>query len=111
MATISKKSLDRPDEIQTPEKLKSESVTMDGVKIQRVTIEPGWRWSKHLKPVVGGESCQVDHLIYMLFGKLHVKMNDGKELDYGPGDVGIIPPGHDGWNSGNEPLVWLEIPH
>jgi hypothetical protein len=36
-------------------------------------------------------------------------MNDGKELEYGPGDVGVIPPGHDGWNAGNEPLVWLEF--
>jgi mannose-6-phosphate isomerase-like protein (cupin superfamily) len=111
MATISKKSFDQPDEIQAHEKLKSETITMDGLKIQRVTTEPGWRWSKHLKQVGGGDSCQIDHLIYILSGNLHVIMNDGKELEYGAGDMGVIPPGHDGWNTGNEPLVWLEIPH
>ena len=36
-------------------------------------------------------------------------MDDGKEEVFGPGDVGSIPPGHDGWTIGNEPVVWLEI--
>jgi hypothetical protein len=33
----------------------------------------------------------------------------GKEEAFGPGDVGSIPPGHDGWTVGNQPVVWLEI--
>lgn len=111
MATIVKKSLNRPEETQTPEKLKVEIVTIDGIKIQRITAQPGWQWSKHLKPVVGGESCQKHHLIYVLSGKMHAKMNDGNEEEFGPGEVGVIPPGHDGWNAGDEPVVWLEIPH
>ena len=57
-----------------------------------------------MKPVVGGESCQKHHLIYVLSGKLRSKMIDGKEEEFGPGDVGVIPPGHDGWNAGNEPV-------
>ena len=64
-----------------------------------------------LKPVVGGESCPKHHLVYVLSGKLHVRMDDGKEEEFGPGEVGVIPPGHDGWNAGDEPVVWLEIPH
>lgn len=111
MANIEKKSLNRPDVTQTPEKQRVEIVTIDGIKIQRITAEPGWRWSIHVKPVVGGESCQKHHLIYVLSGKLRSKMIDGKEEEFGPGDVGVIPPGHDGWNAGNEPVVWLEIPH
>jgi quercetin dioxygenase-like cupin family protein len=111
MATIVKKSLNQPEETQTPKKVKVEIVTIDGIKIQRITAEPGWHWSKHSKPVVGGESCQKHHLIYVLSGKMHAKMNDGKEEEFGPGDVGVIPPGHDGWNAGDEPVVWLEIPH
>ena len=111
MATIEKKSLNRPDETQTPEKMKVEIVTIDGIKIQRITAEPGWRWSKHLKPIVGTESCQKHHLVYVLSGRMRAKMDDGKEEEFGPGDVGVIPPGHDGWNSGSEPVVSLEIPH
>src|SRR6266498_2787870 len=109
MTTIVKKSLDKPEETQTPEKITVETVTIDGTKIQRVTADPGWQWSKHLKPVVGGESCQKHHLLYILSGKMYAKMNDGQEVEFGPGDVAVIPPGHDGWNAGDEPVVWLEI--
>ncbi len=108
---MEKKSLNQPDETQTPEKLKVEIVTVGGRKVQRITAAPGWRWSKHLKPVVGGESCQKDHLVYVISGRLGSRMNDGTEQEFGPSDVGAVPPGHDGWNAGNEPVVWLEIPH
>lgn len=111
MATIVKKSLNEPDETQTPEKQTVQIVTVDGVKIKRITAAPGWQWSKHVKPVIGGESCQMHHLLYVLSGKLHVKMDGGQEEEFGPGEVAMIPPGHDGWNAGEEPLIWLEIPH
>jgi hypothetical protein len=109
MATIVKKSLNKAEEIQTLEKFKVESVTIEGKKFRRITAEPGWQWSKHLKPVVGGDSCQKYHLFYMLSGKMHAKMNDGKEEEFSSGEVGLITPGHDGWIVGNEPAVWLEI--
>lgn len=108
---LTKKSLNQPEKIQTPEKLKDEIVTVNGIVVQRVTVEPGWQWSKHLKPVVGGDSCQVNHLLYILSGKLKVRTDDGQEEEYVAGDVGLIPPGHDGWTVGDEPVVWLEIPH
>jgi hypothetical protein len=38
-------------------------------------------------------------------------MDDGQELDFAAGDIAHIPPGHDGWGVGDEPTVWLEIPH
>ncbi len=40
MSTIIIKSLDRPEETLTPEGMKIEIVTIDGLKIQRVTAEP-----------------------------------------------------------------------
>lgn len=111
MKSIERKNLNQPEETQTPEKAKIEIVNIGGLKIQRITVEPGWQWSKHLKPVVGTESCEKDHLMYIISGKGHARMNDGKESDFGPGDVVAIPPGHDGWNTGTEPVVWIEIPH
>ncbi len=42
MAAVEKKSLNQPEETQTPEKAKVETVNVKGVKIQRVTVEPGW---------------------------------------------------------------------
>ena len=35
-------------------------------------------------------------------------MSNGDELELGPGDVGIIPPGHDGWVVGDEPVISIE---
>jgi quercetin dioxygenase-like cupin family protein len=111
MPTMEKKSLNQPEETNRPEKLKMEAITLRGIRIRRVTCEPGWQWSKHLKPVFLTESCQKDHLLYVISGTLGVRMDDGKEEVFGPGDAGSIPPGHDGWTIGNTPVVWLEIPH
>jgi ethanolamine utilization protein EutQ (cupin superfamily) len=111
MATIVKKSLNQPEKTQNIGKVKVESVSMGSLNYARDTAAPGWQWSKDVKPVAKTESCQVDHVIYMISGRLHVRMDDGKEVEFNPGDMGVIPPGHDGWTVGNKPAVWLEIPH
>jgi len=112
MATINKKSLDSPDETMKPtDNVKAEVVKMGELTFQRVTVQPGWRWSKDLKPVVKTDSCQKDHLMYIISGKVSAQMNDGKVEEFSAGDVASVPPGHDGWNDGEEPAVWLEIPH
>jgi hypothetical protein len=36
-------------------------------------------------------------------------MDDGTELEIGPGDLAAIPPGHDGSVIGNEPCVALDF--
>jgi quercetin dioxygenase-like cupin family protein len=111
MPTVEKKSLNQPEETFKPEKMRMEGITMRDLPIRRITTEPGWQWSRHVKPIQKTESCQKDHLLYMISGRVHVRMNDGKEEEFGPGDVGSIPPGHDGWTVGDKPAVWIEIPH
>ncbi|MCY1041366.1 cupin domain-containing protein [Corallococcus sp. bb12-1] len=71
--------------------------------IGRGVFEPGWQWSKDVKPLAGTEFCEVIHTTCILSGQLHVKMRDGQEFDLGPGDVAFIPPGHDAWVVGKEP--------
>jgi hypothetical protein len=39
---------------------------------------------------------------------MHVVMKDGSAHEFGPGDVGLIPPGHDAWVVGNEPAVVID---
>ncbi|MCP3097966.1 cupin domain-containing protein [Myxococcus sp. K15C18031901] len=73
------------------------------ITVGRGIFEPGWRWSKDVKPMAGTESCEVVHTLYIVSGKLHIQMRDGQEFDLGPGDVAFIPPGHDAWVVGNEP--------
>ena len=111
MPSIEKKSLNQPEEVNKPEKLKMEAVTIRGLTIRRVTTEPGWQWSKHLQSIHKTKSCQKDHILYVISGRLGVRMDNGEEAEFGPGDVGSIPPGHDGWTIGNQPAVWLEISH
>lgn len=112
MTNIEKKTFQTPDETSHPAK----NVTMETLKIGdlaiiKVTVAPGWVWSKHLKPVQKTDSCQKHHLLYMISGRIGAKMNDGTDLEFGPGEVGNIPPGHDGWTIGDEDAVWLELPH
>jgi quercetin dioxygenase-like cupin family protein len=113
MSKISKKNFDMPDESANPaEKVKADTITAGGLKIQRVTVEPGWRWSLHNKPILKTENCEKHHVLYVVSGKLGSQMaSGGKAETFGPGDVADIPPGHDGWAIGDEPLVWLELPH
>jgi len=110
MATIEKKSLNQPEHTQQIGRVKVEGITISALNIQRDTAEPGWQWSKDVKPIAKTASCQVNHLIYMISGRLHVRMDDGKEEEFIPGDMAVIPPGHDGWTVGDKPAVWLEFP-
>jgi quercetin dioxygenase-like cupin family protein len=111
MAIIERKSLNQPEETNKPEKLKMEAITIRGLTIRRITAEPGWQWSKHLRHIQKTESCQKDHILFIISGRLRVRMDDGKEEEFGPGDVGSIPPGHDGWTVGDKRVVWIEILH
>jgi hypothetical protein len=62
-----------------------------------------------VKPVVGGESCQRRHVRIFLAGRQRIRMDDGTEMEFGPGDVAVIDPGHDGWVVGDEPNLLLEL--
>ena len=109
MASIERKALDQPDETRPIDKGTVEIVKLDAGTVMRTTFEPGWRWSECVKPVVGGDSCQVDHFGYCISGQMHVQMNDGEEMDIGAGDALRIPPGHDAWVVGEEPYVGVDF--
>lgn len=107
-----KKNFNLPDITQKPsKKITVDVIQLGANKFQRVTAQPGWRWTIDLKPFFKTDSCQVDHLLYVLSGQMIVRMDNGEELQYEPGDIASIPSGHDGWGIGDEPTVWLEIPH
>ena len=109
MAGIEMGSFDSPDETRTPDKTKVDVVKLGGTTAARITMEPGWRWSECIKPVVGTDSCQARHVGTGLTGKLHVVHEDGNEVDVSPGAAYIIEPGHDAWVVGDEPFVGFEF--
>lgn len=109
MPGVEARDFSSPDETRTPDKTTVELVNVAGGQIGRYTFQPGWRWSECIKPVVRTESCQVEHIGYGISGALHIKHDDGTELDIGPGSVYRIAPGHDAWNVGHEPAVFVEF--
>jgi quercetin dioxygenase-like cupin family protein len=106
---MEKKNLGRPEENRTFDKGQLELVTLGGVTFGRLTLEPGWSWSSCVKPIAHTESCEASHLSYTVSGRLRVRMDDGSEEEFGPGDVALIPPGHDAWVVGNEPVIEIDI--
>ncbi len=104
---LRRKRFDRPDEIRRVEKAHIELVELGELTIGRAIFEPGWRWSEHVKPIVGTESCQVHHLGYVVSGHLHIEMTDGASMDVMGGDAFEIPAGHDAWVIGDEP--WISV--
>ena len=109
MATLEAKNLGSPDETRQIPKGKIELVQLGGVTVARAVFEPGWKWSECVKPIAKTESCQAGHTTYVLSGRMHVQMDDGTTRVIGPGDVAVIPPGHDAWIVGNEPCVALDF--
>jgi hypothetical protein len=107
--TIKSKSLSSPDETRTFENGKMGIVNIDEVTAGRVTLEPGWQWSKSVKPIAGTDSCQVQHTGYVVSGRMHLVMDDGSEQDIGPGEAYVIRPGHDAWIIGDETFVGVDF--
>ena len=109
MGSLEKKSFDSPDETRTPDKTTVELINLGGTTVGRYTFQPGWRWSECIKPVAKTDSCQVDHVGYVVQGRLHIAHDDGTEAEAGPGDVYHVPPGHDAWVEGDEAFIAVEF--
>ena len=110
MATqTQRKSLDNPDETRHFVQGKLQTATLGDFKVARAVLEPGWKWSEHVKPIAETESCQVHHTGYVVSGQMKVVMDDRSEMDLGPGDAYVIEPGHDAWIVGNEPFVGVDV--
>jgi quercetin dioxygenase-like cupin family protein len=84
-------------------------LAMSDMTVNRMTFQPGWRWTTHAAPVMGSPTCQTFHHGFVTSGRITVRMNDGAEEEFGAGDVWIVPPGHDAWVVGDEPVVVLEF--
>ncbi len=110
MSGLVRKSLDSPEETRPFEAGtgKLELVNLDAGGVGRATFEPGWRWSLHVKPIAKTDSCQAAHMGYVISGRMKIVMDDGEEMEFGPSDFMICPPGHDAWIVGEEPCVVID---
>ena len=110
MPGLVRKSLDAPEETRPFEEGTGQLqlVNLEGGAVGRGTFLPGWRWSKHVKPIAKTDSCQAPHMGYFVSGRMKVVMDNGEEMEYGPGDFAIMAPGHDAWVIGDEPCVLVD---
>ena len=103
------KKFSKPDEVREFPKGRLEIIKIGGATIGRATFQPGWRWSTSLQPLAKTKSCEAAHFQYHVSGVLRVRMDDGSEFDCRPGDVSLLPSGHDGWVVGDEPVVVVDF--
>ena len=108
MAEAHAKNLEEPDQTIELPLFTAKIVEVGDFTVGYVVYQPGWRWSTHVRPSVGGEWCQARHVGVVLSGRVAVLLQDGTTLRFGPNDVFDIPPGHDAWVVGDEPFVQLE---
>jgi class 3 adenylate cyclase len=101
------KNFASPDDLLRLPKLTVQLLELGDVTLSKLISEPGWRWSEHIRPSVGGEWCQVRHMGFVLSGRLGTLYPDGTEIVYGPDDAFEIAPGHDGYVVGDEPCVQI----
>ena len=109
MAGVEARDFNSPDETRTPDKTAVDVIRFGGTTAARLRLEPGWRWSDCIKPVVGGERCQAHHVGLLQSGTMHVVHDDGTEQEIRAGQAYVIEPGHDAWVVGDEPVVGFEF--
>jgi hypothetical protein len=108
--SIEVKTFDKPDETREFEgKGWADFCTVGGKTVARGHFEPGWSWAGNVKPIVGGDMCQVSHMGYVLEGRMRVIMADGSEQELVPGEVVAIHPGHNAEVVGNETCVFVDF--
>ena len=103
------KSFATPDETREFPNGRAEILQIGGGEVGRMVFEPGWRWSNDVRPIAGTDSCEAPHFQYHVSGRIGVRMDDGTELEIGPGEVSSLPSGHDAWVIGDEPVVVVDF--
>jgi hypothetical protein len=101
-------SFQAPDETREFPHGRAEILKVGGGEVGRLVFQPGWRWSKDVKPIAGTASCEAPHFQYHVSGRLAIRMDDGTQFVAGPGDITALPSGHDAWVVGEEPVVTVD---
>jgi hypothetical protein len=109
MAGAVRKRFDDPDDVREIPNGVTAGVELATSKVAKIALQPGWRWSESIKPIVQTTSCQMHHLGYALGGVLHVAPSEGDEIEITAGDAYEILPGHDAWVTGAEAFEGLEF--
>ena len=86
-----------------------DTISAASARIQRVVYPPGYRWSTHVKPVVGTELCEHAHIGFLARGRMEGEYGDGCSFSFAAPASLVVEPGHDAWVVGDEPAVFIGI--
>jgi hypothetical protein len=84
-------------------------VTTGNARVKRAVYPAGFRWSTHMKPIVGTTHCQHAHLGFLGRGHIKGEYADGCAFEFVAPRVFVIEPGHDAWVVGTEAAVVIEF--
>jgi quercetin dioxygenase-like cupin family protein len=104
-----KKNFSAPDELMDCGHGTMALASLEDATLARVTLQPGWKWSEHVRPMAKTEYCEIPHHQYVISGRLLIAMEDGTKMELVPGDFAVIAPGHDAWVLGDEPFIAIDF--
>ena len=107
--TAIKKSLSEPDQVKDTPKARLQLFIMEDFPFGIRTLQPGWKWTKSMGPLMKTDTCEIRHVGYVISGRMGFLMNDGTKLEVGPGDAFDVPSGHDAWTVGETPVVFVDL--
>jgi hypothetical protein len=78
-------------------------------RIKRVVYPPGFRWSTHIKPVVGTTLCMHAHVGLLARGHVRGEYADGCTFEFVAPQAVVVEPGHDAWVVGAGSAVLIQF--
>jgi hypothetical protein len=78
-------------------------------RVKRLVYPPGFRWSTHMKPLVGTSFCMHGHVGFLARGHIRGQYGDGCSFEHAAPSVVVIEPGHDAWVVGGEAAVLIQF--
>ena len=97
-----------PDEVREGENWRMELVNLaGGAQVGRMTLQRVWKWSR-TSSRWRAPTCYGAPSAVLGEWTIHVMMADGTEIDSAPGEITLLPPGHDAWVVGDEPVVAID---
>jgi len=109
MGRIERKSVLEPDEVRDLPSITLNLLRVGSLGLGYATVQPGFRWSTHLRKENDDPLCQIHHLQLLLSGRFAVEMDDGEYVEIEPNEIFDVPPGHDAWVVGDEPAILLDF--
>lgn len=102
------KRLDEPEDTLPYAHGRGSLVYLGDEEVSRSELEPGWSWDDDIAPHTEATSCPLTHREYVVSGRIRYVMEDGTEVEAGPGGALFIPPGHRASVVGDETCVLID---